>query len=183
MVHAAVYDAVNAISPTYQPYQVKQKAAAKTSKEAAAVTAAYYVLNQLYPNQVTNLNTELDAYEQEIPAGESKTQGIEFGKSVAEQIVKWRQDDGSTSQVTYIPINKPGYWQPVPPDFKAASMTHWQNVKYAAMRSNSQFRIDKMPSLTSAEYAFIVQLYKDSGRKTEYETNRRPKSDRAFLAG
>ncbi|MCV3216139.1 hypothetical protein OGM63_21945 [Plectonema radiosum NIES-515] len=32
MVHAAVYDAVNAISPTYQPYQVKQKAPAKTSK-------------------------------------------------------------------------------------------------------------------------------------------------------
>ncbi|MCV3216140.1 hypothetical protein OGM63_21950 [Plectonema radiosum NIES-515] len=95
-------------------------------------------MSQLYPNQVTNLNTELDTSLEEIPPGESKTQGIEFGKSVAEQIVKWRQNDGSTSQVTYTPINKIGYWQPVPPDFKPASMPHWQNVKPFAMRSNSQ---------------------------------------------
>src|SRR5262245_36736339 len=47
MVHVAVHDAVNSISPRYRPYAVRMRASADASIEAAAVQAAYGVLVRL----------------------------------------------------------------------------------------------------------------------------------------
>src|SRR5215475_11938206 len=44
MVQGAVYDAVNAIDGSYQPYLTEPPANPTDSKEAAAATAAYRVL-------------------------------------------------------------------------------------------------------------------------------------------
>src|SRR5215204_204346 len=52
-VHAAIYDAVNAIDHRYTSYAVNPAVAPlpSTSKEAAAATAAYKVLLALFPAQ------------------------------------------------------------------------------------------------------------------------------------
>jgi hypothetical protein len=49
MVHAAVYDAVNAIDRRYEPYLVAPKAKRWYSQDAAAATAAYRVLVDSQP--------------------------------------------------------------------------------------------------------------------------------------
>ncbi|NJK67636.1 MAG: hypothetical protein HC941_14870 [Microcoleus sp. SU_5_3] len=67
--------------------------------------------------------------------------------------------------MTYTPINQAGYWQPIPPDLKSASMPHWKNVKPFAMTKGSQFQIANMPSLTSEEYTAEFKKLKELGAK------------------
>src|ERR1700740_1055177 len=50
MMHAAIYDAVNAIDPTHKPYLVRLSASHFASQEAAAAAAAHEVLIKLYPS-------------------------------------------------------------------------------------------------------------------------------------
>jgi hypothetical protein len=49
IMHAAIYDAVNAIDRTYNPYLVRLSASHFASQEAAAAAAAHEVLVKLYP--------------------------------------------------------------------------------------------------------------------------------------
>ncbi|NJM63441.1 MAG: vanadium-dependent haloperoxidase [Oscillatoriales cyanobacterium RU_3_3] len=72
---------------------------------------------------------------------------------------------GATAQVTYTPTNQPGFWQPIPPELKPASMPHWKNVKPFAMTKGSQFQIANMPSLTSEEYTTEFNKLKELGAK------------------
>ncbi|HEV8543552.1 MAG TPA: hypothetical protein VGR78_14240, partial [Verrucomicrobiae bacterium] len=50
ILHTAVYDAVNSVLRTHQPYKYLEPAFVETSAEAAAVGAAYEVMNDLYPS-------------------------------------------------------------------------------------------------------------------------------------
>ncbi len=165
MVHAAVYDAVNAISKTHKVYRVNIQAPKGASAEAAAITAAHRVLVNLYPKQVTNIDEVFNMSLAELANDQSKTMGVELGHAVADQILAWRDQDGADSKVTYTPINKPGMWQPVPPDFKPAAMPYWKNVKPFAMTQGSQFRIVNLPSLTSADYGKEFNYTKELGAK------------------
>src|SRR6266566_4787580 len=56
MVHAAIYDSVNAIDRTHAIYAVNAQAPNGASPEAAAVAAAHSVLLSLYPSQQANLD-------------------------------------------------------------------------------------------------------------------------------
>ena len=58
IMHAAIYDAVNAIEGTHQPYLVRLGASHFASQEAAAAAAAHEVLVKLYraPRQRSTLN-------------------------------------------------------------------------------------------------------------------------------
>src|SRR5688572_33364283 len=51
ILHVAIYDAVNGIRQTHQPYFVSEKAPGAASIEAAASAAARRVLVSLYPAQ------------------------------------------------------------------------------------------------------------------------------------
>src|SRR6266545_7521857 len=51
IIHAAIFDAVNAIERTFDPYLFRPNPAAGASPEAAAVGAAYESLVGLYPSQ------------------------------------------------------------------------------------------------------------------------------------
>src|SRR6266581_565473 len=56
MVHAAVYDSVNAIYRTNSVYAVNAQAPAGSSPEAAAAAAAHSVLVGVYPSQQASLD-------------------------------------------------------------------------------------------------------------------------------
>lgn len=165
MVHAAAYDAANAVTKTHKVYKVQVQAPADASAEAAAVAAAHRVLTNLYPKQTATLDAAKTASLAKIAEGKSKTDGVQLGEFVAGKILEWRKDDGATAEVTYTPTNLPGFWQPIPPDLKPASMPHWKNVKPFAMTKSSQFQIPNMPSLTSEEYAAEFNKLKELGAK------------------
>src|SRR6476619_7017879 len=56
MLHVAIYDAVNGISRTHEPYAVRSRVPASASREAAASAAAYRILVALFPLSAPGLD-------------------------------------------------------------------------------------------------------------------------------
>lgn len=163
IVHAAIYDAVNAIQRTHARFYVRTEAAPGTSAEAAAAVAAHRTLVALYPQQIARLDAALDEALQVIPDGPGKSAGIRLGQQVAETVLAWRGRDGSTNQVAYTAKAGAGWWQPTPPDFRAALLPHWPSVTCFCMRAGSQFRPAGPPALTSEAYAASYKEVKTLG--------------------
>src|SRR5207244_1946089 len=86
MVQAAVYDGVNAIDRTYEPYRVDVKAPRGTSPEAAAAAAAHRVLVSLFPAQSAAFDAELVSSLAEIRDGPAEHKGVRLGEEVADSI-------------------------------------------------------------------------------------------------
>src|SRR5215207_2119227 len=124
LVHVAMFDAVNAIDRSYEPYAADVHASHGASQEAAAAQAAHDTLTALYPSRQAVFDAELAEDLAGIPPGLA-TQGIEIGQEVARQILALRSNDGSSAIVTYTPPNNdPGQWHPTPPDFSPAASAH-----------------------------------------------------------
>src|SRR5207245_2280931 len=60
VVHVAIYDAVNAVRRTHQPFRVRASALPGTSPESAAAIAAHRALIALYPKQTASFDALLD---------------------------------------------------------------------------------------------------------------------------
>jgi membrane-associated phospholipid phosphatase len=169
MVHAAIYDAVNAIEQTGKIYRVEANAPESASAEAAAAAAAHRVLVNLYPQQTATFDTALQASLAEIPDGVSETDGVNLGQSVADEILQWRSTDGANATVQYTPGTNPGEWQPTPPGFAPALLPQWPNVTPFAMTNGEQFRPAGPPALDSEEYSTELNLVKQLGSSNSTE--------------
>jgi len=153
LVQVAVFDAVNAIERSYEPYHAKVQASRGASKEAAAAQAAHDTLAALYPSRAGVYDAALAEDLAGIAPGRAR-QGVDVGKEVARQILSLRADDHAADIVTYTPPNNnPGQWQPTPPDFSPAAAAHTSLVTPFAVESSTQFRPGPPPALTSPEYA------------------------------
>jgi len=173
MVHAAIYDSVNAIYRQYAVYAVNAQAPNGTSPEAAAIAAAHSVLLALYPSQQANLDAAYAASLSQIPDGQSKTDGINLGQYVGASILALRSNDGSTLNPPYNQPPAPGVWQPAVPG--TALFVGWGQVTPFALNSGSQFRGEGPPALTSLEYATDFNEVKSLGAinsvtRTAYQT-------------
>ena len=151
IVHAAIYDSVNAIDRQHTFYAVELQPPAGASPDAAAAAAAHAVLVSLYPSQQANLDAAYASSLSLIPDGTSKTDGVALGESVAVVILGLRSFDGSTTTVPYTQAPAPGVWQPAVPG--SALFVAWAQVTPFLLSSGSQFRADGPPTLSSAEYA------------------------------
>src|SRR5258707_15848966 len=69
IMHAAIYDAVNAIDRIHKPYLVRLGASRFASQEAAAAAAAHEVLVKLYPSFQPTLDAQLQQALAKIPNG------------------------------------------------------------------------------------------------------------------
>ncbi len=175
MVHAAMYDAVNAIEGTHEAYLVEASPPAGTSAEAAAATAAHDVLAALFADLLTEFDAALAGSLADISDGQSKDDGIAFGQSVAAQVLAARADDHSADVLEYAPSGEVGRWAPTPPALAAALLPNWPSVTPFAMTSGFQFRGGGPPDLASDEYAVAFNEAKEIGRadsatRTEEQT-------------
>src|ERR1700688_3177034 len=127
ILHAAVYDAVNAIDATHKPYLVHiERVSPQASQEAAVAAAAHDTLLSLYPTFQTTLDQQYDQSLALIPDGADKTTGIDVGKAVAQAILALRSDDGSAATpIPFVFGNAPGDYQATPPNNVAPVFTHW----------------------------------------------------------
>src|SRR5262249_30977807 len=117
LVHVAMFDAVNAIDQSYEPYATHVRAWEGASREAAAAQAAHDTLAALHPSRLAIYDAALAEDLAGIPLTRSRL-GIAVGQEVAREILALRANDGSSAIVTYTPPNTdPGQWQPTPPDF------------------------------------------------------------------
>jgi hypothetical protein len=154
MLHAAIFDAVNAIDQSYHPYAVRLSHVSRTASTwAAADQAAHDVLVALYPAFSAMLDAELQQDLDRIHDGQNKSQGIAVGESAATAILAMRQDDGSSATLPpFVPTSQPGSYQLTPPNFAPADFIQWSRVTPFALDSASQFRPAPPPDLTSDRY-------------------------------
>jgi hypothetical protein len=153
MMHAAVYDAVNAIVKTHAEYLVQLSAPRHASVTAAAAQAAHDVLVQLYPSQAGMLDADLATSLASVPDGQAKDQGVRVGTTAAAQILALRGNDGSAAApIPFTPGTNGGDYQLTPPAFAQPVFTHWQFVKPFSLRTANQFRPKPPPALTSSTY-------------------------------
>jgi hypothetical protein len=164
IMHAAIYDAVNAIEGTHQPYLVRLGASHFASQEAAAAAAAHEVLVKLYPSSQATLDAQLQQALAQLP-NRGKTDGIRIGNTVADRILALRNNDGSNAQpIPYVFGNASGDYQSTPPNFpKQPQFTHWSRVTPFALESASQFRPGVPPRLTSDRYSDAFDQVKSLG--------------------
>ncbi len=166
IMHAAIYDAVNAIERTHSDYLIHVRTSPQASPEAAVATAAHDTLIALYPKQKEMLDARLNESLAQIPDGPRKDQGIRVGLETAQRILALRSKDGSDAQPSpYVAGTNPGDYQKTPPNFPEPVFTHWSHVTPFTLTSANQFRPGPRPSLTSAEYTAAFKEVKELGIK------------------
>ena len=177
-VHAAIYDSVNGITRTHQPWQGKAAAPAGANMDAAIASAAYTVINA-YFGQATNPQVIRNAYDQAlaaIPDGPAKTDGLAFGKQIADAVLALRAQSGWNKPVEgTFSSTEPGKWRETPPGFRPPVLPHWTKVKPFVMKSPEQFRPAPPPAVDSKEHAEEIAYVnrvgaRDNADRTEYET-------------
>jgi hypothetical protein len=166
-MNTAMYDAVNSIARTHQPYHVDLTADPGTSREAAAAQAAHRVLSSMVPANLATYNAALANSLSNVPDGSGKTAGIELGNTVGAAILALRANDGASAMMPYSPGSQPGEWRPTPPANAPAAAPQWASVTPWAMTSPSQFRnLVGPPAVDSAEYTAAFNQVKEIGSAT-----------------
>ena len=166
ILHTAIYDAVNSITRTHQPYRFQLNAPANTSTEAAAVGAAYEVMATLYPSQASWADDLYDSYIASAPPSVALTNGLDLGEFMGLLTLDSRSADGSNTEVPYIPSNAPGQWQRTSPFYRPPLTPHWGFVDTFCLQDIESFVSDPPPALDSPEYAVALNDVKMLGGKT-----------------
>jgi hypothetical protein len=163
ILHVSIYDAVNGITRSHEPYLVQSAVSSSASREAAASAAAHEALVNLFPARISTFDALHAAILAAIPNGPQKTAGIAWGEFVANQILAARANDGSNAIVPPPGGSGPGVWVPTPPAFRPYLLPQWGFVVPFAMSSSSQFRPPGPPSLDSQQYAADYNEVKELG--------------------
>jgi hypothetical protein len=163
ILHVSVYDAVNGIARTHQPYLVESRVPRSASREAAASAAAHDALVNLFPTNASSFDALHAAILAGIPDTPHKRAGIVWGEFVANQILAARANDGSDAIVAPPGGSGPGVWVPTPPAFLPYLLPQWGFVVPFGMSSSSQFRPLGPPSLDSQQYAADYNEVKELG--------------------
>jgi hypothetical protein len=156
IMHAAIYDAVNAIDKRHRSYAIELTGVSRSaSQDAAAAAAAHEVLVVLYPQFQAMLDAALQQSLAPIPEDEHKTEGISVGRTVADRTLDLRSQDGSAAPPRpYVFGDKPGDYQSTPPNFPPQpQFTHWAGVRPFALARANQFRPGPPPALASEQYS------------------------------
>ena len=176
IIHLAMFEAVNSIERRYRPYRVQVAAAADTSKEAAAASAAGAVLMKLLPNAAPDIQAAMTSDLEKLPDSQAKSAGIKLGHEVAAAILELRANDGASTADAYRPKTRPGVYIPT------AITIGWaiSHVTPFAMTSPVQFRPKPPPSLKSAEWARDYNEIKELGEKNSTKRTARQTEDARF---
>ena len=167
-MHAAMYDAVQAIERDYDPYRVADVPNATGSPVAAAARAARDVLVARFPLRAADINTLYVNYlmANNIPADDP---GVAGGIYVAGKLLAYRSCDGS------LPIPMPtftggtgiGQWRPTPPTFSPMNPGEYLGqVTPFFMTRPTQFRAPAPPAITSRQYSRDYNEVKLYGSRT-----------------
>ena len=158
MVHAAMFDAMNAIRPYYTPAMVSITAKGYASREAAAAQAAHDVLLALFPAQQAHLDAELAASLAQIPdddghARRPKYWGIVAGQVAARAVLYAREDDHAFDSVPFTPRAGSGEYQFTPGcNTSNISVPGWGDVTPFTASDPDYFPTATRPALSDPEW-------------------------------
>jgi PAP2 superfamily protein len=173
VLHAAIYDAVNSIDRTHEPYLISVRAPRAASETAAADAAAHTTLVGLYPAQQVVLDADYTVELAKVADGPAKDKGVRVGEQVASDLLAIRANDGSNvARPPFVPGTAPGDYQPTPPNFPTPIFTTWGQVTPFVLGRGDQFRPAPPPPLTSHAYTAAINEVQSLGSQTS--TTRTP---------
>src|SRR5262245_54248844 len=160
ILHVAIYDAVNGIRRTHNPFLVGGLVPRTASVEAAASAAARKVLVSLFTSEQDAFNAQYQTALLALPNMPQTRAGIAWGEIVAAEVLAARAADGLDAIVPLPSFTGPGVWVPTPPRFAPYLLPQWGFLQPFCMTSSSEFRPPGPPALTSARYAADVNEVK-----------------------
>ena len=179
MLHAAIYDAVNGIARTHEPYRVPSTVPASASKEAAASAAGRTILVALFPAHREMFAALHASGVAAIAAGPPRNAGVQWGTAVGEAILSWRSTDNSDVLIAAPPGGEPGAWEPTPPALAQYALPQWAFVAPFAMPGSAYFRPSGPPGIDSPTYAEQYNEVKALGAAVG--SSRTPEQDQVAL--
>ncbi len=158
MIHAAMFDAINAFDRKYTPFASIPDAASAASPVAAAAIAAHRVASALYSDsdELAVWQATLRESLQTISDSRKIDLAIPIGMQAADAVLLNRNDDGSRSSSDFSAKNEPGHWNRTFPDYLPPLLPQWPAVLPFAVSDVDQFRPAPPPTLDSPEYAHAV---------------------------
>ncbi len=149
ILHLALFDAVNGLGGPYLNYRPHGPPPAGASPTAAAAAAANRVLRLTYPQFTLTFDATLEAHLLALPAGPAKTDGVAWGRKVAQDLLTERDFDGASFGIDYRTTDLPGHWRPTPPLFVSALLPQWPGVQPFTLERGDQFRPPPPPEFSS----------------------------------
>lgn len=146
ILHVAMYNAVEGITNGYDIYRSgaytgpSGAAALGADIYAAATSAAYNVMQNLYPSLAGPggaLETQYNLHINALGNSQSVLDGIAWGQSVAADIMTWRASDGASGAQTPYTVSGLGHWQPTDPNVPQPLYPSWGAVTPFSIPSTS----------------------------------------------
>src|SRR5262249_54383994 len=104
------------------------------------------------PRQRERLDQLLGRCLAELPSV-GRDEGLDLGRFVADRVLDWRRQDGSTTAGRHEVRPQIGVWQLTPPEFQPALLPAWGTVEPFARKPGTQYRPPHPPQLSSQAYA------------------------------
>ena len=168
MVHAAVYDAVNAIDGCHEPYVSSPRAKRWYSQEAAVAAAARHVLVNgglgIPAARMPLIEAAYQAALLPIPDGPAKAGGIATGEAAAAELLAARAGDGRFGPFRFTEATGPGQWRLVPPATVTDPGAWLKDVTPFVLRDPDRFGGHPPLRLGSQAYAADFKEVKAVGR-------------------
>jgi hypothetical protein len=164
MVQGAVYSAVNTVDRHGRPSLING-GFTLGSDDAAAATAAFRVLDALFPAQDASLQAAYAASLAAVADGPSKYVGVLFG-TISADVMLAQGHDGRTVIGCTFGSGLPGVWQPLagPTGEPLCDPSAWvRDAKPFVVNSPTQFQSAGPYPLTSAQYAADVNEVESLG--------------------
>jgi hypothetical protein len=171
MVHAAVYDAVNAIAGCHEPYASSPMAKPWYSQDAAVAAASHRVLVDgglgIPAARMPGIEADYQAKLLLIPDGAAKAGGIATGEAAATELLAARAGDGRFGTFGFMQSTSPGGWRLVPPAPMTDPWAWLKDVTPFVLRDPDRFRGRAPHPLSSRAYAADFNEVKAIGRAAD----------------
>jgi PAP2 superfamily len=164
VVQVAVFEAVNAIEPRYEPYMPRIQAPPGASVDAAVAAANRAVLLALMPGEKSNIEAAYETAVKKIADAPSKADGLAVGERAAVQVVARAAGDGAAGPDNYQWQTAPGRYVPT---VVPATPTWPRRTPWIMERAN-QFRPVAPPDLASDVWARDLQEVRALGGKNSW---------------
>jgi hypothetical protein len=163
ILHTAIYDAVNSVERTHQPYRFLLPPDGEASAEAAAVGAAHSVLVILHGSVRAHFDAAYEQFVASTAHSAGLTNGLQLGRLIGSLTVSSRSADGASTQIPYIPNDAPGQWRRTPPFFRPPLDPHWRFVEPFCLAELEPFVPPGPPPLESPAYTEKFNQVKSLG--------------------
>jgi hypothetical protein len=179
LMHVAMFEAINAITPKYTPYLKALDAPAGSSVDAAAASAAHDVLVAACPDQKDIFDGALKGALEAISDATARDAGAKVGRDAAAAVLAARADSGAEIKDPVFEPPAAGRYVPTMRrvGFQMAQQRPW------ILRSTDEVRPAAPPALASEEWARDLEEVKTLGAKKSSTRSAEQTDSAKFWAG